>query len=99
VNSQLPGLENNPQDGFTLYSSVYGSWNTILPQGQEIVRIDITPAQNNSDGISGQGWDSKVTRFAVDLGTPLPLRFNANGDLYYATFGNDGTLYRITAAQ
>jgi hypothetical protein len=29
----------------------------------------------------------------------LPLRFNANGDLYYATFGNDGTLYRITSAQ
>ena len=103
TNSQLPGLENNPQDGFTLYSSVYGSWNTILPQGQEIVRIDVTPAQNNSDGsaggMSGQGWDSKVTRFAVDLGTPLPLRFDANGDLYYATFGNDGSLYRITAAQ
>ena len=42
-------------------------------------------------------WDSKVTRFGTDLGTPLPLRFGPDGNLYYATFGGGGTLYRITA--
>ena len=42
-------------------------------------------------------WDSKVTRFATDLGTPLPLRFGPDGNLYYAIFSGGGTLYRITA--
>ena len=65
------------------------SWNTILPQGHEIIRIDFSV---DSDG----NWGGETTRFATDLGTPLPLRFHPNGDLYYATFGNDGSLYRIT---
>ncbi len=82
-NSSLPGGE------YTAYASVYGSWNTILPQGHEIIRIDFSV---DSDG----NWEGETTRFATDLGTPLPLRFHPNGDLYYATFGNDGSLYRIT---
>tara|TARA_B100000767_G_C19769757_1_gene539336 strand:+ start:1717 stop:2790 length:1074 start_codon:yes stop_codon:yes gene_type:complete len=92
--SLLPGL--NASEGYTIYATVYGSWNTLLPQGHEIVRIDFTPVITNSTNPSEQ-WDSKVTRFATDLGTPLPLRFGPDGDLYYATFGGGGTLYRITA--
>ncbi len=93
--SSLPGL--NESEGHTIYATVYGSWNTLLPKGHEIVRIDFTPADSNSSNPAEQ-WDSKVTRFATDLGTPLPLRFGPDGDLYYATFGSGGTLYRITAS-
>ena len=81
-NSSLPGGKH------TVYASVYGSWNTFLPQGHEIIRIDFT--------LDNQGnWQGESTRFATDLGTPLPLTFHPDGDLYYATFGNDGSLYRI----
>lgn len=93
-NSSIPGLL--PSEGFTVYASVYGSWNTILPQGHEIVRIDFTPGQSNASTPSEQ-WNSTVTRFATDVGTPLPMAFGPEGDLYYATFGGGGTLYRITA--
>lgn len=84
-NSSLPGGE------YTVYATVYGSWNSIIPVGHEIIRIDFSPNEN-----SPQGWSSEVTRFAIDLGTPLPLRFSPDGDLYFATFGQGGTLYRIT---
>jgi glucose/arabinose dehydrogenase len=94
-NSELPGL--NETQGFTLYATVYGSWNTLLPKGHEIVRIDFTLQDPNSS-LPSEQWDSKVTRFATDLGTPLPLRFGPDGSLYYATFGSGGTLYRITAS-
>lgn len=93
--STLPGL--NASEGHTVYATVYGSWNTLLPKGHEIVRIDFTPADTNST-IPADQWDSKVTRFATDLGTPLPLRFGPDGNLYYATFGGGGSLYRITAS-
>ena len=93
-NSSVPGLL--PSEGFTVYASVYGSWNTILPQGHEIVRIDFTSGQSNASTPSEQ-WNSTVTRFATDIGTPLPLVFGPEGNLYYATFGGGGTLYRITA--
>lgn len=94
-NSSLPGL--NASEGHTVYATVYGSWNTLLPKGHEIVRIDFTPVVTNSTNPDEQ-WDSKVTKFATDLGTPLPLRFGPDGNLYYATFGGGGTLYRITAS-
>ena len=82
-NSDLPGTNT------TVYASVFGSWNTLLPQGHEIIRIDL--------GIDGQGHVvGEPIRFATDLGTPLPLRFHPDGDLYYATFGNGGTLYKIS---
>ena len=86
VHSTLPGLE--PSEGFTLYATVYGSWNTLLPQGHEIVRIDVNLG---ADGT----YTSEITRFAWDAGTPLPLVFHPDGTLYYATFGNNGTLYKI----
>ena len=53
----------SPSEGFTLYATVYGSWNTLFPVGQEILRIDVMP-------------DDKPTlhhgdhRFAWDAGTP-----------------------------
>jgi hypothetical protein len=93
--SSLPGL--NGSEGFTVYATVYGSWNTLLPQGHEIVRIDFSPADTNST-IPSEQWDSEVTRFGTDLGTPLPLRFGPDGNLYYATFGGGGSLYRITTS-
>ncbi|MBT3971988.1 MAG: hypothetical protein HOE92_07205 [Euryarchaeota archaeon] len=83
-NSSLPGGD------FCVYATVYGSWNSLLPVGHEIIRIDFTADEN-----SPQGWSSEVSRFAVDLGTPLPLRFSPDGDLYFATFAQGGTLYRI----
>ena len=86
VHSTLPGLE--PSEGFTLYATVYGSWNTLLPQGHEIVRIDVNL---EADGT----YTSEISRFAWDAGTPLPLVFHPDGTLYYATFGNNGTLYKI----
>ena len=95
LHSPLPGLSE--AEGFTVYASVYGSWNTLLPQGHEIVRIDFTQAQPDAL-LPSEQWDTEVTRFATDVGTPLPLIFAPNGDLYYATFGGGGTLYRITAS-
>lgn len=87
-----PNSSSLPGDEHTVYATVYGSWNTALPKGHEIVRIDFYP-----DADAPQGWSGDVTRFAVDLGTPLPLRFSPDGNLYYATFGGGGTLYRIVA--
>lgn len=87
--SALPGLE--PSEGFTLYATVYGSWNTILPQGHEILRIDV----RTSDDLNTYTTD--ITRFAWDAGTPLPLAFHPDGTLYYATFGNGGSLFTISA--
>ena len=85
--SPLPGLD--PDQGFTLYATVYGSWNTVLPQGHEILRIDVIPQADGS-------YLTDISRFAWDAGTPLPLVFHDDGTLYYATFGNGGSLYTIT---
>ena len=82
-NSDLPGGNS------TIYATVYGSWNTILPQGHEIVRIDL-----NSTGETVVGTTSV---FAEDVGTPLPITFHPNGDLYFAVFGSNGKLYKISA--
>ena len=90
-NAALPGLSDN--GGHTVYASVYGSWNTLLPKGHEILRIDFTPQYNETGAFIG--WDSEETSIASQLGTPLPLRFSPDGDLYYATFGSGGTLNRI----
>tara|TARA_B100001250_G_scaffold408697_1_gene431564 strand:+ start:343 stop:1416 length:1074 start_codon:yes stop_codon:yes gene_type:complete len=90
-NSQLPGLAEGT--GHTVYASVYGSWNTVLPEGHEIIRIDYTPIYDEQGEFIG--WNSEESRIAIELGTPLPLRFSPNGDLYYATFGSGGTLNRI----
>ena len=90
VHSPLPGL--SPTEGFTLYATVYGSWNTLLPQGHEILRIDVFP------GDEPAAYSTEITRFAWDAGTPLPLAFHPDGTLYYATFGGGGTLFKIDAS-
>ena len=60
-NSPLPGGDA------TVYATVYGSWNSIIPQGQEIVRIDLDSTNGEVIGTT--------TVFAEDLGTPLQLHF------------------------
>jgi glucose/arabinose dehydrogenase len=82
ANSSLPGGNT------TIYATVYGSWNTILPQGHEIVRIDLDPRNGDVVGTT--------TVFAEDVGTPLPIAFHPNGDLYFAVFGSNGKLYKIS---
>ena len=86
ANSSLPGGER------TVYVSIFGSWNTVIPVGQEIVRVDIV-----EDSSSAQGWRGEVSPVLEGLSTPLPLRFHPGGDLYYAEYGH-GTLYRVTAS-
>ncbi|MCH1540806.1 MAG: hypothetical protein L7S56_05160 [Candidatus Poseidonia sp.] len=92
IHSSLPGL--SPSEGFTLYATVYGSWNTLLPQGHEILRIDVhLPSTPNGT------YTTEITRFAWDVGTPLPLAFHPDGTLTYATFGQGGTLYSIQSLE
>ena len=83
ANSSLPGGNS------TIYATVYGSWNTILPQGHEIVRIDLDSSNGKVVGTTSV--------FAEDVGTPLPITFHPNGDLYFAVFGSNGKLYKISA--
>ena len=83
ANSPLPGGNS------TIYATVYGSWNTILPQGHEIVRIDLDSSNGKVVGTTSV--------FAEDVGTPLPITFHPNGDLYFAVFGPNGKLYKISA--
>ena len=85
VNSSLPGGNH------TVYATVYGSWNSVVPVGHEIVRIDFTQAEDST-------WSSSTSVFASDLGTPLPIVFHPNGDLFYATFGGNGRVHVITAS-
>ena len=83
ANSPLPGGNS------TIYATVYGSWNTILPHGHEIVRIDLNSSNGKVVGTTSV--------FAEDVGTPLPITFHPNGDLYFAVFGSNGKLYKISA--
>jgi glucose/arabinose dehydrogenase len=85
MNSSLPGGNH------TVYATVYGSWNSIVPVGHEIVRIDFTQDEDGS-------WSGATSVFASDLGTPLPIVFHPNGDLFYATFGGNGRVHVITAS-
>ena len=62
----------------------------MLPQGHEIVRIDV---RAEGDG----AYVTEITRFAWDAGTPLPLTFHPDGTLYYATFGNGGSLFAASS--
>ena len=61
----------------------------FFPQGHEIVRIDLDAENGNVVGTT--------TVFAEDVGTPLPIAFHPNGDLYFAVFGSNGKLYKITS--
>ena len=91
VHSSLPGL--SPSEGFTLYTAVYGSWNTLLPKGHEILRIDVFPGEEPND------YTTDITRFVWDAGTPVPLTFHPDGSLYYAVFGGGGKLFTVDAAE
>ena len=71
----MPGGET------TLYATVFGSWNTVIPVGKEIIRIDLI--QNSSHP---QGWGVEITVVVENLATPLPLKFHPNGDLYFGYF-------------
>jgi len=84
VNSDLPGGNH------TVYATVYGSWNSVVPVGHEIVRIDFTQGEDGT-------WSGTTSVFASELGTPLPIVFHPNGDLFYATFGGNGRIHVITA--
>ena len=84
--SSLPGGE------YTVYVTVYGSWNTAFPQGHEIIRIDFSQDEDGK-------WSGTETVIAKDIGTPLPLRFHpTTGDMYFGNFGEGGSLWRISSA-
>ena len=85
-----PATSSLPGGNTTVYATVYGSWNSVVPVGHEIVRIDLAPS---ADG----GWEGTTTSFATNLGTPLPIAFHPDGDLFYATFGGNGRLHVIQA--
>ncbi len=85
-NSSFPGGDH------TIYATVFGSWNALIPVGHEIVRIDFTADTN-----SPQGWVSETSVFASELSAPLPIAFHPSGHhLFYANFLDDGTLYVIS---
>ena len=87
ANSTFPGNE------YTVYATVFGSWNAIIPVGHEIVQIDFKENSTNP-----QGWHGEVTTFASNLTTPLPIAFHPSGNyLFYGTFSGGGTLHIITA--
>jgi glucose/arabinose dehydrogenase len=87
VNSTFPGNE------YTVYATVFGSWNAVIPVGHEIVQIDFKENSTNS-----QGWTGEVTSFATNLTTPLPIAFHPSGNyLFYGTFSGGGSLHIITA--
>tara|TARA_B100001113_G_C21119494_1_gene626784 strand:+ start:2760 stop:3860 length:1101 start_codon:yes stop_codon:yes gene_type:complete len=82
-NSTLPGGKN------TLYATVFGSWNTVIPVGKEIIRIDLV-----NDSTHPQGWGVEITVIIENLGTPLSLRFHPDGDLYFSDYSK-GILYKV----
>lgn len=87
-----PEISTFPGSEYTVYATVFGSWNAVIPVGHEIVQIDFT--ENISQP---QGWQGDVTSFATDLGTPLPIVFHSSGNyLFYATFAGGGSLNVIT---
>ena len=87
-NSSFPGGNH------TVYATVFGSWNTNVPVGHEIVRIDF-----NENSSAPQGWSSETSVFASDLSAPLPIVFHPNGEfLFYTNFLDDGTLYVISSS-
>jgi len=87
----MPQTSTLPGGNYTLYATVFGSWNTIIPVGKEIIRIDLI-----EDPTHPQGWGTEISVVVKDLATPLPLKFHPDGDLYFAEYAH-GTLYRITS--
>ena len=83
-NSTLPG------GNLTLYATVFGSWNTVIPVGKEIIRIDLIV-----DPSHPQGWSTEISVVIENLATPLPLKFHPEGDLYFAEYAH-GILYKVS---
>ena len=85
LNSTLPGGPT------TVYVALFGSWNTVVPVGKQILQVDLV-----EDPESPQGWKGVSTVVVDNLATPLAMKFHSEGDLYYAEYAH-GTLYRISA--
>lgn len=85
LNSTLPGGPT------TVYVALFGSWNTVVPVGKQILQVDLV-----EDPDSPQGWKGVSTVVVDNLATPLAMKFHPEGDLYYAEYAH-GTLYRISA--
>ena len=81
-----------PEGDRTLYVTVFGSWNSIIPVGEQLLRLDIV-----ADAAAAQGWVGEVTVVVEDLTAPLPLRFGPQGDLWVASF-TTGELWRVHGA-
>ena len=90
--SSINGIDVRPQNSTlpggntTVYVTVFGSWNTVVPVGKEIIRVDFS---QDEDG----NWKGEASVVIEDLSTPLALRFHPNGDLYFADYAH-GTIYR-----
>ncbi len=82
-NSSLPGGDK------TVYVTNYGSWNSVIPVGKEIVRVDFIRDENAT-----MGWRGEVSVVVENLATPLGLAFHQNGDLYWGEYAH-GTIHRM----
>jgi len=86
-----PNSSTLPGGNRTVYVTVFGSWNALIPTGEQLIRIDLVEDSN-----SPQGWRSEVTVVIEDLPTVLPLRFHPDGDLYFCQYGQ-GNLLRLSS--
>ncbi len=83
------GVVKPARGNATVYATVYGSWNSVVPVGHEIVRIDLAPSADG--GGRGPPPGSPPTS------APPSIAFHPDGDLFYATFGGNGRLHVIQA--
>ena len=87
-----PDTSSLPGGNRTVYVTVFGSWNTLVPNGEQLIRIDLVEDSNST-----QGWRGEVTVVIEDLPTVLPVRFHPDGDLYFCQY-SQGNLLRLTPA-
>ena len=86
-----PDSSSLPGGNRTVYVTVFGSWNTLIPTGEQLIRIDLVEDSNTS-----QGWRGVVTVVIDDLPTVLPVRFHPDGDLYFCQY-SQGNLLRLSS--
>ncbi len=86
-----PDSSSLPGGNRTVYVTVFGSWNALIPTGEQLIRIDLVEDSN-----SPQGWRGEVTVVIEDLPTVLPLRFHPDGDLYFCQY-SQGNLFRLSS--
>ena len=84
LDSSLPGGPHS------LYVTVYGSWNAVVPTGGEIVRVDLL-----ADSDAALGWSGETTVVVNDVFGVLGISFHPDGTLYFANH-LEGTLHRLT---